>query len=142
MAKNKARVVVDTNIWISFLISSNFSLLRTLIEKDEIVLLFSNELIEELRDVILRPKMRRYFDLPRTFALFSLFDLYGEMVAVRSKNKLSRDPKDNFLLDLAVDGRADFLITGDEDLLILRTIKKTRILRYTEFIEALSKHDK
>jgi uncharacterized protein len=44
-----------------------------------------------------------------------------------------RDSKDNFLLNLAVDGKADYLITGDKDLLEIGQIDKTSILTFKEF---------
>ncbi len=46
-----------------------------------------------------------------------------------------RDTKDNFLLALAKDGNADFLITGDKDLLVLEKYENTQILTYREFEE-------
>jgi uncharacterized protein len=45
-----------------------------------------------------------------------------------------RDEKDNFLLSLAFDGNADFLITGDQDLLELKKYKRTRIMTITDFL--------
>ncbi len=55
------------------------------------------------------------------------------MVDVRSKVELCRDPKDNFLLALAKDGDADYLITGDADLLVLKEFEKTKIVTLAEF---------
>lgn len=46
-AKQKHRVLIDTNLWVSFLISSNYSKLDTLLTQNEIVLIFNEELIEE-----------------------------------------------------------------------------------------------
>jgi len=46
-----------------------------------------------------------------------------------------RDPKDNKFLELAAVSKADFLITGDEDLLILDPFRSTRILTLSEFAE-------
>jgi hypothetical protein len=52
-------------------------------------------------------------------------------------NSLSRDPKDNFLLDLIEFSEADFLVTGDKDLLELNPFKTAKILTPTEFEEFL-----
>ncbi|WP_281163572.1 putative toxin-antitoxin system toxin component, PIN family [Psychroflexus tropicus] len=49
--------------------------------------------------------------------------------------KLCRDPKDNFLLNLLVDSKADYLITGDDDLLVLDKMERTQIMTFTEFIK-------
>ena len=65
--------------------------------------------------------------------LLDLFDVYGELVTVISTVDICRDAKDNFLLALAKDGKANFLITGDDDLLIIKQFENTEILTYTEF---------
>ncbi len=49
-----------------------------------------------------------------------------------------RDPKDNFLLDLCVFGKADYLITGDEDLLVLNPFRKTEIINYSKLQDILN----
>ena len=56
-------------------------------------------------------------------------------VPVPSKVTVCRDPKDNFLLSLAKDGNADYLLTGDADLLVLDVFKKTRICTIREFMD-------
>ena len=53
---------------------------------------------------------------------------------MKSNIEVCRDAKDNFLLNLAIDSKADYLITGDTDLLIIEKIKKTNIITFTEFI--------
>lgn len=68
-------------------------------------------------------------------ALLELFDQYAELIEVSSDLDLCRDKKDNFLLNLSVDGTADFLITGDNDLLVINEIRNTKIITYSEFIE-------
>ena len=45
------------------------------------------------------------------------------------------DPKDNFLLALCKDGHADILVTGDEDLLVLKKFRKTSILKFSDFLK-------
>ena len=57
---------------------------------------------------------------------------------MKSTVKDCRDIKDNFLLNLAIDGKANFLVTGDKDLLILEKIKKTQIITMTDFLEKIS----
>lgn len=58
-------------------------------------------------------------------------------VTIKSTVELSRDAKDNYLLALAMDAEADYLVTGDDDLLVLERIGKTKIVRMAEFVEAL-----
>ena len=59
--KTPLRVVIDTNIWISFLIGKTLSGLKEAIIQDEVCLLFSEELFEEFLTVVQRPKFARYF---------------------------------------------------------------------------------
>ncbi len=98
-------------------------------------MLFSKELIEEFLSVVKRPKFSKYFSETNIADLLNLFDNYGKLITVTSKIEKCRDFKDNFLLNLSIDGKADFLVTGDADFLVLKKINKTKILSYNEFIE-------
>ena len=131
------RVILDTNLWISYLISKRLSQIDELFERDDLVLLFSEELLEEFIDVARRPKLRTYFPDQEIEELLRLFDELGEIVEVITKVDICRDAKDNFLLALAQDGHADFLVTGDEDLLVIKKFKKTEILSYSTFEQTL-----
>jgi len=134
--KNK-KIILDTNLWISFLISKKFSQIDKLIENKKIILIFSNELLEEFIDVVSRPKFKKYFSKKDIEKILEYFDQFGELVKVKSDVKICRDEKDNFLLNLSVDSKADYLITGDKDLLILEKIEETKIMTFSEFIERM-----
>ena len=58
----------------------------------------------------------------------------ANFIEVTSEINACRDPKDNFLLSLSVDGNATHLLTGDKDLLILKKLGKTKILTITEYL--------
>lgn len=134
--KNKAvRIILDTNLWISFLISKDFSKLDDLLFTKRCSLVFSQELLEEFILVADRPKFRRFFSSADIEAILETIDEYADFVRVESKISICRDPKDNFLLSLAVDGQADYLITGDSDLLDLHQVGSTTILTFTEFLK-------
>ena len=60
---------------------------------------------------------------------------YGEIIDVKSKVDTCRDKEDNFLLALAKDGKADYLITGDKDLLVIESFGKTKITNVTDFLK-------
>ena len=66
-----------------------------------------------------------------------MFDKFGKLVAVTTSVSICRDAKDNFLLDLAIDSKADYLVTGDSDLLELKEIQKTKIVIFSLFIDEL-----
>ncbi|MEQ1921261.1 MAG: putative toxin-antitoxin system toxin component, PIN family [Pyrinomonadaceae bacterium] len=129
------RVILDTNLWISYLISKRLGKIDELFERDDLVLLFSEELLEEFIEVAGRKKFRSYFPNEDIDELLSLFDEFGEVVEVTSEIDICRDPKDNFLLALAKDGHADFLISGDTDLLDIKNFETTNIVSYSEFEE-------
>lgn len=132
--KAKHRIIIDTNLWISFLLTSNFSKIDTLVEDTGITLLFSQELIDEFIEVALRPKFKRYFSLDDIEELLTKVQKKAKFITVISKVDRCRDPKDNFLLALAQDGKATHLITGDQDLLILKKFGRTNILTMGEYI--------
>src|SRR5690625_3552900 len=116
MAKIKAKLIIDTNLWISFLISNNYTQLDNILFTKKAKLIFSQELLEEFLDVVKRPKFRRFFSLEDTEELLEIIQNYSELIDVKSEVKICRDEKDNFLLSLAKDSKADYLITGDKDL--------------------------
>ena len=132
--KNK-KIILDTNLWISFLITNNFHRLDTLIENNNVTLIFSNELIEEFIDVVSRPKFKKYFSKKDIVKILEYFDQFGELIKVKSNLQICRDKKDNFLLNLSVDSNANYLITGDSDLLIIKNIKKTKIITIADFMK-------
>lgn len=107
--------------------------INTLFNQELITLIFSQELLEEFVDVAQRPKFKKYFSPTDLEKLFELFDVFGELVEVESTVDICRDAKDNFLLALAKDSKADYLITGDDDLLIIKKFEHTEIVTYTEF---------
>lgn len=127
-------VILDTNLWISFLISGKLSAIDEFIFNGKIQLIFSKELIEEFITVAKRPKFRRYFSDRDLKEILRLFDSYGNLIDVRINVNECRDEKDNFLLALAIEGKANYLVTGDSDLLILGKIGKTRILTWNDFM--------
>ena len=67
--------------------------------------------------------------------MLSVFEPFMELVEVSSSVTICRDPKDDFLLSLARDGNADFLLTGDKDLLELERFEATKIITISGFIE-------
>ena len=61
MPKGKSRIVIDTNLWISFLLTKDFSAFDKFISTPNLTLLFSSELLEEFIEVAQRPKFKKYF---------------------------------------------------------------------------------
>ncbi|MGB4770709.1 MAG: putative toxin-antitoxin system toxin component, PIN family [Chitinophagaceae bacterium] len=135
MAKRKDRIILDTNLFISFLINNDFTKLNSLLNNRQVTILLSKELLDEFLEVSQRPKFRRYFTLTLIEKLLEGLYLRAEFVEVVSSIELCVDPKDNFLLALAKDGKASHLITGDKDLLELKKMSKTLILTIADYLK-------
>lgn len=135
MKNNPERIIIDTNIWISFLISKNYTQLDEILFSRKCILIFSEDLLNEFLTVIKRPKFRRFFSQEDTEDLIEAIQDYAEFVEVVSEVNACRDEKDNFLLSLSKDSIADYLITGDNDLLELKKYESTTIITITEFMK-------
>ena len=135
MENNSVKVIIDTNLWISFLISKNYAQLDEIIFSRKCTLIFSEELLEEFLTVIKRPKFRRFFTQEDTENLIETIQEYAEFVEVKSKIEVWRDEKDNFLLSLSKDSNSNYLITGDNDLLELKEFESTKITTMTDFLK-------
>ncbi len=113
------------------------SFFDNLILEGKIKLIFSHELIEEFVTVANRPKFKNFFNNKDIEKLLRIFDSYGKLYKVSRRINICRDPKDNFLLDLAAESNAEYLVTGDTDLLVLKKIDNTQILSWNDFISEL-----
>ena len=122
------RIIIDTNLFISFLLNKDFSKLDKIINNNEVKLIFSEELLSELVEVISRDKFKKYFSKKDKDLLLEKLKIRSNFVKSNTRVDLCRDKKDNFLLSLAIDSKATHLITGDKDLLILDKIEKTKII--------------
>jgi putative PIN family toxin of toxin-antitoxin system len=132
------KIIIDTNLWISFLISKNYVFIDKLIQKKQVKLVFCNELLAEFLQVVKRPKLEKYFQNEDVVQLIEIIDQFAEFYTLKSIENICRDPKDNFLLALANESDANFLITGDKDLLEIKKFKNTEIITisdYKEFIQ-------
>lgn len=134
MQNKVSRVIIDTNLWISFLITKDFTRLDSLLISRKVVLIFSEELLNEFLEVTKRPKFKKFFLKNHIKIVLDTIDEYGDFVTVDSVATACRDKKDNFLLALAKDGAADFLITSDNDLLELKEFEGTKILSFRDFL--------
>ena len=135
MQNKVSRIIIDTNLWISFLITNNFAKLDEILFSKHGILVFSQELLAEFLEVAKRPKFKRFFSTSDIEELLETIDEYAEFVKVQTQIEICRDPKDNFLLSLSVDGNADFLLTGDKDLLELTKLGETTITTISDFLQ-------
>jgi len=104
-----------------------------LLASGKVELVFCEELLTELVEVVNRPKLRRFFTIEDWELILKIIDQHAVIISVASSVTLCRDAKDNFLLSLAKDAKADYLLTGDKDLLVLKTFDVTQIITIAEF---------
>lgn len=137
--KAKERVIIDTNCWISFLIGRRLHRLVDLLSDEHIELIVCNELLDEIRDVTSRTKFTRYFPNKDVESLLEFLQLIGETINPKQSVQLCRDEADDYLLALAIEANADYLVTGDQDLLVLKEIHNCRIVDAAEFEQVVCK---
>lgn len=135
MQNKVSRIIIDTNLWISFLITKDFTKLDEIIFSRNGILVFSQELPDEFLEVAKRPKFRRFFSTADIEEILETIDEYADFIKVQTQIEVCRDPKDNFLLSLSVDGNAGFLLTGDKDLLDLVKFGETSIITISDFLQ-------
>ncbi len=133
--QKQSRVIIDTNLWISFLIGKELQILKDLIINKKIKLVTKDQLLVELKSVTSKEKLKKYFDKEKVTELISLIEIIGENVKVNKIERICRDTKDDFLLALSKESKADFLITGDKDLLEIGIYNRTEILTVKKFKE-------
>ncbi len=131
------RVVIDTNVLVSSLIGKLLAGLKDYILDGLIEVVTTDEQIEEIVTVLRRPKFSKYFSDEDIEELLYLIQKTSKFVEIECKIEDCRDKKDNFILEIAVSGNADFIVTGDKDLIDLTPYKKTQIISYKEFEKVL-----
>ena len=136
MQKNKdkrTRLVIDANCWISSLLKPEFRDRLYIVFGDAYHLMVSEELFRDLASAMRKPYLAKHICQADYESLVSQLQNEAELVDVYSIVETCRDPKDNFLLALAKDGNADYLITGDDDLRSMNQFEKTIIVKLNEF---------
>jgi uncharacterized protein len=124
-----ARVIVDTNVLISRLLIPHSVAGRAVSRLIKITrLLVSEDTLAELAQTISRDKFNPYVSLEDRQEFFRLYARLAEWVPISSTVRVCRDPKDDKFLELAVDGQAQMLVTGDKDLLELSPYQNIQIL--------------
>lgn len=135
------RAVVDTNILVRAVIMPHGTVGPVLLHlrQAEYKLLYAQALLEELVDVLNRPRIRDKYQLTdqdiRT--VVSLILLRGEAVIPTQRITACRDPKDDKFLEVAVAGEADVIVSGDDDLLVLHPFAGIPIVEPATFLQML-----
>jgi hypothetical protein len=138
------KVVLDANIFVSAVLKPHSDLARIfeLIKEDRIKLILSDDILSEIRTVLLYPKIRkRHRRTPKEIDKFLKKTVRVSIVAL-GKTKVEEikdDPEDNKYLSAALEERADFIISGDHHLKDLRIFHGIRILDPSTFLNLIGK---
>ena len=134
------RAVIDTNIVIRALIKPDGSVgpvLQRLVASDYTVV-YSEPLLDELLAKLALPRIRQKYHVDDQVieTLLALFALRGALAYPTRRVQVCRDPKDNMFIEAALEGAAEYIVTGDEDLLALKKSETIRIVTPRIFLAA------
>ena len=136
------KAVLDTNVVVSGIIREegpSGQILRLLLQEGKFTAVTSVEILAEIRQVLLRPKIRKYHgwtdEQIDTFVTF----LYTQSLVTEGKLpvNVARDPSDNKFLSCAREANVEYLVSADDDLLELKTYEGTAIVSPAAFLDTL-----
>lgn len=128
------RVILDCNIWISFLLSKQDCLLKRMLMDTRFDIYVCEELLSEIINVTRRDKIRKRVSENELQQLLKIIDAFCIKTTISQiAESIIRDPKDVYLLSLAETIDANYIVSGDKDLTELNQHLKTRIVKLADF---------
>jgi len=100
----------------------------------EFIILISPDCLKELKDVLFRKKFD-FIDKDMKEELLLLLCEIAKIVIPKTHIKICRDKKDNKFIELAIDGKANYIVTGDDDLLSLKKFDNIKIISPSDFLK-------
>ncbi|MCC5618886.1 putative toxin-antitoxin system toxin component, PIN family [Nostoc sp. CHAB 5836] len=135
MMTNNRWFIFDTNVLISAFLFSQSKPRQALDQAQDIgVIVLSNSVLSELKEVLYRPKFDRYLTQQTRQELLKYLIENAQFLDVIEQIDECRDPKDNKYLELAVSAKAECIVTGDDDLLVLNPWRSIEILTAQDFL--------
>ncbi len=136
--KNEVCYVFDTNVLISALLFENSKPAQALqyaLANGEVLL--SLDLLEELNEVLGRERFNRYLTTEEREEFLEALIERAVLVEITENVQECRDPKDDKVLELALNGEAQYIITGDRDLLVLHPFRNVLVITVDEFLKTM-----
>jgi putative PIN family toxin of toxin-antitoxin system len=131
------RYVFDTNVIISAALFEHSKPAQALNKAfDEGEVLFSKATENELEEILFRKKFEPYITVEERTEFLRYFFQQATKIEVTKVISVCRDSKDNMILELAVSGQADVIITEDKDLLDISPFEGISVLSPTDFLES------
>jgi putative PIN family toxin of toxin-antitoxin system len=132
----RERIVVDTNALISrLLLPSSVPAQAVRKAVDNSILLISEATMNELADVLARPKFDQYITLKDRQQFLRMLARLAEFVPIVYPVRACRDPKDDKFLEVALNGESGLILTGDTDLLALHPWREIAIVSPAEYLK-------
>ena len=132
------KVLFDTNLWISFMIGKRLSTLADVLNRSDVEVYVSEQLLNEIRTVIARPK---FDQLISTETRYNFFEMVYNVCHMSNINVEAvtpiRDIKDVYLLSMAESVPVDYIVSGDKDLTDLHEHAGIPIMKYSELLAIL-----
>ena len=130
------RIVIDTNVFVSAVILP-LSVPRQAVDTavDNGIVLLSEATMDELTEVLYRPRLDSYVTVGERTIFLSHLAATAEFVHIIQQVRECRDPTDDKFLEVALNGRADVIITGDADLLTLHPWRQIAIASPAEYLK-------
>ena len=136
--KSKVRYVFDTNVIVSAILFENSKpaqALRHALANG--VVLLSLDMLEELNEVLGRERFNRYVTSEEREEFLEALVERAILVEITENVQECRDPKDNKVLELALNGEAHYIISGDKDLLILQPFRDVMVITAEAFLKTI-----
>lgn len=130
------RIVIDTNVFVSAIVLPR-SIPRQAVDKalDDGTLLFSEATMNELAKVLWRPKFDHYVGTEDLMLFLGRLGSTAEFVPIVQLVRECRDPEDDKFLEVALNGRADLILTGDADLLAMHPWRGIAISSAADYLK-------
>lgn len=137
------RVVLDTNVFIAALLvpTGVAALVLKAWSEHRFTLLYSTELILELREVMARPRLRARVKRHRVGALIRRIRAHGERIRSNRNAVQSADPKDDFLFAIVQNGAADYLVSRDIKGVLETALLESRTVTPEQMLAMLPRND-
>ena len=128
------RVVLDSNIWISYIIQGKMTDIVAMATVGNVEFVRCEELTTEISEVLARPKFEKYLKEPLS-SYIALYERITTPIKISSMFSGCRDPKDNFLFDLAYQSKAKYLVSGDNDIVETPVVSPLEVVSLARFRE-------
>ena len=133
------RIALDTNVIVSAVVRGGIPRkIWSAFKEGQITLIFSFSMLEELKRVFKKSKFTNIINEEEAKKILLFIELFAEFIELPAvKISVCRDPADNHILLAASSGKADFIVTGDKDLLVLKSFRKIPIITPRELLKIL-----